>query len=161
MTQSTASTVFTSPYGPLQLHSNGTALTRILLPSQIAATDSTAEHHLDDVLQEACREFQAYFDGQLTEFAIPLEPETGTMFQREVWAALRQIPVGTTISYSTLATQVGRPKAVRAVGAANGRNPLPIIVPCHRVIGADGSLTGYAGGVQLKQQLLSHENQWR
>jgi len=161
MTQSTASIVFISPFGPLQLHSNGTALTRILLPSQIAGTDPNTEHDMDDVLQEASREFQAYFDGQLTKFEVPLEPETGTTFQREVWAALRQIPVGATISYSALAIQVGRPKAVRAVGAANGRNPLPIIVPCHRVIGADGTLTGYAGGVQLKQQLLGHEKQWR
>ncbi len=161
MTPSTLSTVFTSPYGPLQLHSNGAALIRILLPSQIPATDFSNKQHSDDVLEQAARELQAYFDGQLTEFAIPLEPETGTTFQREVWTALRQIPVGTTISYCTLATQIGRPKAVRAVGAANSHNPLPIIVPCHRVIGADGSLTGYAGGVQLKRQLLRHEKQWR
>ena len=157
----TASTVFASPFGPLHLFSNGTALTKILLPSQLTAEYHCTDAFSDNVLQESCREFQAYFDGRLTEFNVPLEPETGTRFQREVWDALRGIPFGATVSYSQLAIQIGRPRAVRAVGAANGRNPLPIIVPCHRVIGADGSLTGYAGGVQLKQQLLHHEQQWR
>jgi len=99
----------------------------------------------------------AYFAGDLTALD-GLEVKTnGTAFQREVWAALRRIPAGTTVSYGGLAQAIGRPKAVRAVGLANGGNPVGVIVPCHRVIGADGTLTGYAGGVERKRALLEHE----
>lgn len=99
----------------------------------------------------------AYFDGDLTALD-GLEVKTnGTAFQREVWAALRRIPAGTTVSYGGLAQAIGRPKAVRAVGLANGGNPVGVIVPCHRVIGANGTLTGYAGGVERKRALLEHE----
>ena len=103
------------------------------------------------------RAVEAYFDGALTALDA-LEVETGgTPFQREVWAALRAIPVGRTTSYGALAASIGRPKAVRAVGLANGANPVGIVVPCHRVIGADSSLTGYGGGLQRKLWLLRHE----
>lgn len=97
-----------------------------------------------------------YFAGQRTEFSLPLNP-AGTAFQREVWNALRAIPYGTTASYGELATLIGRPQARRAVGLANGRNPIAIVVPCHRVIGADGSLTGYGGGLANKRLLLELE----
>ena len=106
----------------------------------------------------ASRALQAYFDGDLDALgAAPVAPN-GTTFQNEVWAALRQIPVGTTVSYGALATRLGRPKAVRAVGFANGSNPISIFIPCHRMIGADASLTGYGGGLDRKRWLLAHES---
>lgn len=105
----------------------------------------------------AHRAVDAYFAGDLSAID-SLQVETGgTAFQREVWAALRTIPVGETISYGSLATQLGRPKAVRAVGLANGANPVGVVVPCHRVIGANASLTGYGGGIERKRWLLQHE----
>ncbi len=104
-----------------------------------------------------CDALSAYFDGEFTALdSIPCTTG-GTLFQRLVWAALREIPAGTTLSYGALARQIGRPKAIRAVGLANGANPIGLIVPCHRVIGADGSLTGYAGGIERKNWLLRHE----
>jgi methylated-DNA-[protein]-cysteine S-methyltransferase len=101
-------------------------------------------------------QLEAFFGGELQTFKLPLRM-TGTPFQKQVWQGLLEIPYGTTISYATLATQIGRPGASRAVGAANGRNPIGIIVPCHRVIGADGTLTGYGGGLDRKEWLISHE----
>jgi methylated-DNA-[protein]-cysteine S-methyltransferase len=101
-------------------------------------------------------QLRAYFKGELKEFDLPLAPE-GTTFQQKVWRALRNIPYGELVSYKSIAKTIGNPKAVRAVGAANGKNPLPIIVPCHRVIGSDGSLTGFGGGLQTKQQLIDLE----
>jgi methylated-DNA-[protein]-cysteine S-methyltransferase len=105
----------------------------------------------------ARRALDAYFEGDLDALAPPPVAANGTPFQSEVWAALRQIPVGTTLSYGALATRIGRPKAVRAVGLANGANPIALFVPCHRVIGADASLTGYGGGLDRKRWLLAHE----
>ena len=110
----------------------------------------------DFLLDEARRQLVAYFAGRLRAFDVPLAPN-GTDFQRRVWSALREIPFGTTVSYAELARRVSSAPAVRAVGAANGRNPIPIIVPCHRVIGSDGSLTGFGGGLPRKQWLLRHE----
>jgi len=101
----------------------------------------------------------AYFAGELMQFDLPLDPQ-GSDFQLGVWAQLRRIPYGATISYGDLAQRVGDPSAARAVGAANGRNPLPIVVPCHRVIGADGSLTGFGGGLATKKFLLDHEQKY-
>ena len=101
-------------------------------------------------------QLRAYFKGELKEFDLPLAPE-GTAFQQKVWRALRNIPYGELVSYKSIAKTIGNPKAVRAVGAANGKNPLPVIVPCHRVIGSDGSLTGFGGGLQTKQQLIDLE----
>ncbi|MFL5574788.1 MAG: methylated-DNA--[protein]-cysteine S-methyltransferase [Gemmatimonadaceae bacterium] len=109
-----------------------------------------------EVLAAARAQLDAYFAGTLTAFALPLAAR-GTPFQERVWAALRGLGFGETISYAELARRVESPRAVRAVGAANGRNPLSVIVPCHRVIGADGSLTGYGGGMERKRWLLRHE----
>jgi methylated-DNA-[protein]-cysteine S-methyltransferase len=110
----------------------------------------------DSLLDEARRQLVAYFAGRLKVFDLPLAPN-GTEFQRRVWSALTKIPFGATTSYAQLARRVGNEAAVRAVGAANGRNPIPIIVPCHRVIGSNGSLTGFGGGLPRKQWLLRHE----
>jgi methylated-DNA-[protein]-cysteine S-methyltransferase len=107
-------------------------------------------------LDEARRQLEAYFAGELREFDLPLAPE-GSEFQLRVWEQLRAIPYGETISYGELARRVGDPAAARAVGLANGRNPLPVIVPCHRVIGADGALTGFGGGLERKRRLLELE----
>jgi methylated-DNA-[protein]-cysteine S-methyltransferase len=100
---------------------------------------------------------EAYFEGELAAIEAICTQTRGTDFQRGVWAALREIPVGSTVSYGQLAKKIGRPAAVRAVGAANGANPIPVIVPCHRVIGADASLTGFGGGLERKRWLLAHE----
>jgi len=108
------------------------------------------------LLREAERQLREYFAGKRRSFDLPLAPK-GTPFQREVWQALASIPYGRTSSYGELAARVGRPSASRAIGAANGRNPLPIVLPCHRVIGADGSLTGFGGGLPTKQFLLKLE----
>lgn len=110
------------------------------------------------VLKSAVKQLKAYFSGTRREFDIPLRP-VGTVFQEEVWLALRSISYGETVSYSDIAKQIGRPKAVRAVGAAIGKNPLSIMIPCHRVIGANGKLTGFAGGLSTKEFLLNLENQ--
>jgi methylated-DNA-[protein]-cysteine S-methyltransferase len=110
----------------------------------------------DDALSEAAAELCAYFAGTLQAFDLPLAPR-GTEFQQSVWSALLEIPYGQTTTYSAIAEKIGRPAAVRAVGAANGANPIPIIIPCHRVIGASGSLTGFGGGLDVKRQLLALE----
>jgi methylated-DNA-[protein]-cysteine S-methyltransferase len=110
----------------------------------------------DPLLAEADAQLTAYFAGQRTRFELPLSPH-GTDFQRSVWAAVGAIPYGATTTYSALAASLGRPSACRAVGAANGRNPLPVIVPCHRLVGASGALTGYGGGLDRKRALLDLE----
>ncbi|WP_298444400.1 methylated-DNA--[protein]-cysteine S-methyltransferase [uncultured Ferrimonas sp.] len=110
----------------------------------------------DQALCAARTQLQQYFAGQRQQFELALAP-VGTEFQRQVWQALCQIPYGTTASYGQIASAIGKPKAVRALGAANGKNPIAVVIPCHRVIGANGSLTGYAGGLELKQQLLQLE----
>ena len=109
------------------------------------------------VLKETQRQLQAYFAGQLRQFDIPLDLSAGTAFQQSVWQALLAIPFGKTTSYGALSSSIGKPLAVRAVGTAIGRNPIGVIVPCHRVIGADGSLTGYAGGLHRKEAFLKLE----
>lgn len=108
------------------------------------------------ITDEACRQLEAYFDGQLHEFDLPLAPK-GTEFQSQVWRALQQVKYGETASYLDIAKAIGNPKAVRAVGMANGRNPIAIVVPCHRIIGSNRTLTGYAGGLPRKQYLLNLE----
>ena len=110
----------------------------------------------EDAFEEVRTQLGDYFAGRLTRFEVPLQLE-GTPFQREVWQGLRDIPYGETVSYGELARRIGRPSAVRAVGLANGRNPISVIVPCHRVIGADGTLTGYGGGIERKRLLLELE----
>lgn len=108
------------------------------------------------LLREAIRQLAAYFKGELKRFELPLAP-TGTPFQQQVWRALQEIPYGETATYSDIARRIGRPQAVRAVGMANHRNPIAIVVPCHRVIGKNGHLTGYAGGLAVKSRLLQTE----
>jgi O-6-methylguanine DNA methyltransferase len=103
------------------------------------------------------KQLQQYFDGHRTEFQLELDPRSGTEFQKQCWSFVAQIPYGETRSYQEIANLVGRPKACRAVGSANGANPIPIVVPCHRVINADGHLGGYGGGLDIKEQLLAHE----
>jgi len=110
----------------------------------------------DALFKEAFDQLDAYFAGKLTRFDLPLK-FTGTTFQKTVWQALIDIPFGETVSYGALADAIDQPKSSRAVGAANGANPIPIIAPCHRVIGADGSLTGFGGGIDIKRHLLDHE----
>jgi methylated-DNA-[protein]-cysteine S-methyltransferase len=122
---------------------------RVRLP--VEAEDAT--HH---VLVNTARQLEEYFAGQRQRFDLPLDPH-GTEFQRKVWSALLTIPFGETRTYGQIAIQIGRPTAVRAVGAANGRNPLSIVAPCHRVIGSTGALTGFAGGLEVKAHLLALE----
>ncbi|MFP9116844.1 methylated-DNA--[protein]-cysteine S-methyltransferase [Flavobacterium sp. RNTU_13] len=129
--------------------------------SRISITDgdgNATENHdkTPYVLAEAVNQLKAYFDGKLNTFSFKLNPE-GTDFQKRVWDALLKIPYGKTTSYQELSVQLGDVKAIRAVASANGKNPLWIVVPCHRVIGSDGSLTGYAGGLWRKKWLLEHE----
>lgn len=111
---------------------------------------------IDGPVQICCRELEAYFKGELQNFSFPMTPR-GTDFQKRVWKILREIPYGKTISYREQAERLGDLKAIRAVASANGKNPLWVVVPCHRVIGSDGSLTGYAGGLWRKKWLLEHE----
>jgi methylated-DNA-[protein]-cysteine S-methyltransferase len=122
-----------------------------------ADCQSNCEPGSSGVLHKCARQLTEYFSRRRTEFQLPLAPH-GTDFQLRVWKALEQIPYGETRSYSEIARIIGAPDAVRAVGAANGRNPLPIVVPCHRVIGANGSLTGFGGGLPLKKLLLELES---
>jgi methylated-DNA-[protein]-cysteine S-methyltransferase len=142
-----------SPLGPLQLLSDSGQLWAIHFPDQHNGAADTLD---DPVLQRARRQLQQYFAGSRRQFELPLAAR-GTAFQRQVWRALQHIPYGELRSYRDIALALGRPTASRAVGAANGRNPLPIVVPCHRVIGSNGQLTGYAGGLDLKHFLLDLE----
>lgn len=128
--------------------------------TQITTTDNEAtspSKTIPVVLQQAVNELNEYFAGNRNEFTFKLNPK-GTDFQKRVWSALLEIPFGTTTTYQKLSVKLGDVKAIRAVASANGKNPLWIVVPCHRVIGSDGSLTGYAGGLWRKKWLLEHEN---
>lgn len=147
-----------SPVGPLLVAGNDDGLQLIEFHAPRHPMPRDASWHEGDhaVLQRAQLQLDEYFAGKRCRFDLPLAPR-GTPFQREVWWELAKIPFGGTISYAELATRVGRPTATRAVGAANGRNPLPVVLPCHRVIGADGSLTGFGGGLPTKRFLLQLE----
>lgn len=145
-----------SPVGPLTLTQEDQALTGLHFgehPQQGAEGPTP-------LLEKAARQLEEYFAGQRKEFSLPLAPK-GTEFQLRVWQALLQIPYGETRSYGELAAMVGNPKACRAVGGANHRNPLSILIPCHRVVGTGGSLTGYAGGLAIKEFLLKLESEAR
>lgn len=144
-----------SPIGRLRLTSNGTHLLRIEFENQHKG-DCADQATSDDVLDAVSLQLREYFEGRRHSFELPLDP-AGTAFQKSVWAALADIPYGELRSYRDIADAIGNRAAVRAVGAANGRNPLPIVVPCHRVIGSDGSLTGFAGGLDAKTRLLQLE----
>ena len=153
---------------PLHLAATGEALCSVFFHDDTGAfldhlkrRHSTARFERDAehrVLREAVRQLEFYFRGQLREFDLPLD-SGGTAFQRSVWSALRAIPYGETRSYRDVAREIGRPAAVRAVVAANGANPIPVIVPCHRVIASDGSLCGFGGGLEIKRKLLLLERQ--
>jgi methylated-DNA-[protein]-cysteine S-methyltransferase len=151
---------FDSPIGRLLAAGDGEWLDLIAFPTGKRARQPLRGWRRDDPLfSEVFAQLRAYFAGELTRFDLPLR-FSGTTFQNSVWSALRDIPYGETISYGKLARQIGRPGASRAVGAANGANPLPIVVPCHRVVGADGSLTGFGGGIMIKEKLLRHERRF-
>ncbi len=151
---------FDTPIGTLRLVGDDARIVRVDLPNAAAHDPDFAwqEAHgrLPGALRQAKRQLAEYFDGSRRDFDLPLSPD-GTAFQCRVWEELRRIPYGETISYGELARRIGRPTASRAVGAANGKNPLAIVVPCHRVIGADGTLTGYGGGLPIKETLLALE----
>ncbi len=146
-----------SPVGPLTLAGVGTTVMHLRMVDQTHEPDRSGWLPADDgAFPEAVEQLAAYFAGELTEFDIDLQL-VGTEFQRKVWTALRTIPYGETRSYGQIAAQIGSPGASRAVGLANGRNPIGIIVPCHRVIGSTGGLTGYGGGIERKRALLALE----
>lgn len=145
----------TSPIGVLQLEATENALVAIRFKESKPA-DAESTFSTNPVLDETVAQIDAYFQGQLTSFDLPLDPQ-GTEFQQSVWQALCKIPYGQTISYGQLAKRLGDHQKVRAVGSANGKNPIPVIIPCHRVVGADGTLVGYSGGISRKKALLRHE----
>ena len=139
-----------SPLGALTLRGTEAALTAVEFGRR------EGEERPSPVLEQAAAELAAYFAGARRVFTVPLDP-AGTPFQRRVWEALRSIPYGKTASYGAIAAQIGNPRAARAVGMANHCNPIPILIPCHRVVGAGGELTGYAGGLEIKRRLLELE----
>jgi methylated-DNA-[protein]-cysteine S-methyltransferase len=146
-----------SPVGPLLLAADDVGLRQILfLNGRHKVRPDPAWHENSAPFQEATRQLRDYFAGDLEAFDLPLAPE-GTPFQLEVWRRLCHIPYGETISYGALARRIGNPNASRAVGLANGSNPIPIVIPCHRVIGSNGKLTGYGGGLPIKEKLLALE----
>jgi methylated-DNA-[protein]-cysteine S-methyltransferase len=144
-----------SPLGPLLLTGDGEALTG-LYTDQHGRLPTDLGHRADEEFAQARTQLQEYFAGRRQDFDLPLNPG-GTPFQQSVWQALREIRYGSTLTYREVAEEIGNPKAVRAVGSANSRNPISIIVPCHRVVGSDGKLVGYAGGFSAKKWLLDHE----
>jgi methylated-DNA-[protein]-cysteine S-methyltransferase len=168
MTKRLVSTSMASPVGTLTLVASHEGLAAVLWENErpgrvplspvhrLGEGGMAGEERAHPVLVEAERQLSEYFAGERTQFALPLDV-AGTPFQRQVWEALRSIPYGETRSYSEIAAQIGSPRAVRAVGAANGRNPLSIVAPCHRVIGSSGQLTGFAGGLEVKARLLAFE----
>ena len=152
-------TTFDSPLGRITLAATAKGLAGAWFINQQHRPDCQEWPVFDEhpVLRQAMQQLLQYLDGQRASFDLPLDLDGGTAFQQAVWQALLQIPFGATTHYGAIGLQIGNPKAVRAVGAAVGRNPVSIIVPCHRVIGADGSLTGYAGGLDRKVALLELE----
>ena len=150
-------TLMESPVGDLLLVGHHQAITRIEFHGgrtrSLPLQDWT---ETPEPFADAMAQLQSYFAGKLRSFDLPLDPQ-GTDFQRSAWTALLDIPYGETRSYSDIARAIGRPKAVRAVGAANGQNPISIVIPCHRVVGSNGDLTGFGGGLDVKQQLLTLE----
>ena len=145
-----------TPIGPLLLVGDDRALQRIDFVYGRRGSMTPPSPPRDDVFTDAAAQLAEYFDGRRRTFELSLAPE-GTPFQQRVWSALLDIPYGQTMSYGELAARIGQPNASRAVGLANGSNPIPIVIPCHRVIGANGTLTGYGGGLAIKQRLLALE----
>ena len=145
-----------TPLGVAKISGDGTGISSVT----VLNTDETISDIIPETLQDCVSQLQEYFNGEREHFNLKLNPQ-GTVFQRQVWEQLQVIPFGKTVSYLELSKQLGDVKAIRAVANANGKNPLWIIVPCHRVIGSDGSLTGYAGGLHRKQWLLEHESPYK
>ena len=141
--------------GPVTVTATERAVTAVRFGAAGPAVGQAGD--LPPVLRQAVEELREYFAGERREFTLPLAP-AGTPFQQQVWAALREIPYGATCSYGRIAGRIGRPKACRAVGMANNRNPIAIVVPCHRVVGASGALVGYAAGLEVKEKLLALES---
>jgi methylated-DNA-[protein]-cysteine S-methyltransferase len=148
--------IWRSPVGYLEIETAGDALTRIHFTKSVDLLPARREKVAEGRMRGVMQQLEEYFAGKRKSFDIPLSPK-GTAFQLEVWRALQEIPYGETRSYAEIAKVIGRPDAVRAVGAANGANPIPIIIPCHRVIGSNGSLTGFGGGIDVKRALLNLE----
>jgi len=143
---------FHSPLGWVEIQASNDAITSVVLRDEL----TTFSLNSSPITSNCARQLAEYFDGSRTTFDLPIH-QNGTDFQQGVWNALKNIPFGKTVSYGYIAKKINNPKSVRAVGAANGKNKVWIIVPCHRVIGSDGSLTGYAGGLERKKWLLNHE----
>lgn len=148
---------YDNPVSAIRIIDNGTAITSIKFIVNNPCPPAGAEERETPLIKETCKQLCGYFAGRRTVFDVPLETE-GTDFQKRVWNALCAIPYGETCSYQQIAVAINCPKGARAVGMANNRNPISIIIPCHRVIGADGSLTGYAAGLAIKQKLLEMES---
>ncbi len=153
---------YQSPIGSLEITTSDTHLLSLQFVEVIAEqmAPRTLHDSIPPILQYTLQQLNAYFNKQLSHFDLPLDP-SGTPFQKQVWQALLEIPFGRTVSYKYIAQKVGKPKGSQAVGNANGKNPIAIIIPCHRVIGANGSLTGYAGGLHRKQWLLDFERPFK
>ena len=150
-------TLLDTPFGALCIAGTGQGLTHVEFQDGERPLRPQPEWQEDQgVLDEARRQLRAYFEGRRQRFTLPVAPE-GTPFQQRVWRELQEIPWGTTTTYREIAERLGQPGAVRAVGYANGRNPVAVVIPCHRVVGANGRLTGYAGGIATKRRLLQHE----
>jgi methylated-DNA-[protein]-cysteine S-methyltransferase len=148
------STTLETPVGTLRLVASEAGLCEVCFEGEPTSADAVDGD--SPVLAEAERQLREYFAGTRTTFTVPLDL-VGTEFQLDAWRGLATIPYGETVSYAEQARRLGRPRAVRAIGAANGRNPVPIVLPCHRVIGSGGSLTGFGGGLHVKRALLDHE----
>ena len=150
-------TVLETPFGSLRIAGTAQGLTIVGFTAgdQPPRQERNGEGHTE-LVREAKQQLHEYFEGRRRCFTLPVAP-AGTPFQRRVWEELQNIPWGATTTYREIARRIGQPTAVRAVGSANGRNPVAIVIPCHRVIGSDGSLTGYAGGIATKRRLLQHE----
>jgi len=151
-------TVFTqSPIGVIEIVGNSEGVSSILFKDD----DSLAiSENIPKELNDVVTQLQEYFEGKRSTFNMKISPK-GTDFQKRVWNELLNIPFGKTLNYQQIANKLGDPKVIRAAASANGKNPISIIIPCHRVIGSDGSLTGYAGGLHRKKWLLEHENPWQ
>ena len=147
---------YETPIGTIGIAEKDGKITRLYFQTDYRPSETTIRE--TPLLQEAAHQLQDYLTGKLADFSLPLQPE-GTAFMQQVWSRLCEIPYGETASYKSLAESIGKPNAARAVGMANHRNPIPIFIPCHRVIGASGSLVGYRGGLDLKSRLLKLEKE--
>lgn len=149
--------IISTPLGLLEIKDDGDGLVSVLF---LDSEDIAVSDHVSGELKEAVEQLLEYFEGKRSRFNLKLSPE-GTAFQKRVWRQLEDIPFGKTLTYQQMANNLGNPKVIRAAASANGKNPISIIIPCHRVIGSDGSLTGYAGGLPRKKWLLEHESPFR